>query len=114
MVAYEDQNPEGINRGESRCDKALADPVPVSRTVTLISGKALRWIILVHARRLGGYVAERPNPLQLRPLVGRLGAQARQFGLLVFGIHQIAPPSKRGIGCLHHAIGAWPPRARSP
>lgn len=51
---------------------------------------------VVGASSLGGHVAERPNPLQLRPLVGRLRVRARQLGLLVFGIHQIAPPSGSG------------------
>jgi len=37
--------------------------------------------------RSGGHVAKLPNPLQLRPLVGRLRARARQLGLLVVGIH---------------------------
>ena len=105
MVAYEDQNPEGINRGESRCDKALADPVPVSRTVTLISGKALRWIILVHARRLGGYVAERPNPLQLRPLVGSFWLWISDVSLRVLRLHAIVPSFNNRLRHTREVIG---------
>jgi len=91
MVAHEGQNPEGINRGESRCDKTLADSVPVCRTVTLRSDVAL-WTN--RQRRLGRDIAERPRPLQLRPLVGSFWLWLRNFSSLIFRLQAKVPSPK--------------------